>query len=330
MVKRGVTMIEIDRNSLRFSFPEVHHLAELFISFERTLRVPLDEQLYPAPMGREGFPLFHVDDYPDRIPPSWIEHGGVMLPMHQSEALCIKFVSHSYATRRPKSKIKLGSNSVLAFSQYPFAIKVAAGKINALTGKPWNESLQKEPQDYIVSTGQPWLHGYCVGKGVVRQFVAIPLGEGYTAEEQITGGAHYGGVQIIAYPMKRESYERRFPPRKKTDPYLFLDNWPIGEEEFFSIDEEMGLAPGGMMQQEIHQDPFDKEDWDTDHKSRCFVHIANSKMWKRITGEGPPFSPLEAVHYAYRGIPWFECYDEGNKQTRSSERLSNLRKVMQI
>ena len=42
---------------------------------------------------------------------------------------------------------------------------------------------------------------------MIRQFVAMPQGQGFTAEEQITGTAEHGGLQIIVYPMKREYYE---------------------------------------------------------------------------------------------------------------------------
>ena len=55
--------------------------------------------------------------------------------------------------------------------------------------------------------GQPWLDGFCVEKGLIRQFVAMPLGEGFTAEEQLTGEAEHGGLQIAVYPMKRSIYE---------------------------------------------------------------------------------------------------------------------------
>ena len=62
---------------------------------------------------------------------------------------------------------------------------------------------QRHPQDYMVVPGQPWLDGFCVEKGLIRQFVAMPLGEGYTPEEQLTGEAEHGGLQIAVYPMKR-------------------------------------------------------------------------------------------------------------------------------
>jgi hypothetical protein len=76
----------------------------------------------------------------------------------------------------------------IAFSgnDYPFAVKIAAGKIDAVTGKTWSVDLVEEPQNYIVIPTQPWLDGFCVREGVIRQFVAMPLGAGYTAEEQIT------------------------------------------------------------------------------------------------------------------------------------------------
>src|SRR5207249_9762481 len=92
-------------------------------------------------------------------------------------------------------------------SRYPFAIKIAAGKINAISGKPWKPELDGSERDYIVLPEQPWLDGFCVAKDVIRQLVAMPLGSGYSVEEQITGKAEHGGLQIHVYPMKKERYE---------------------------------------------------------------------------------------------------------------------------
>jgi hypothetical protein len=39
----------------------------------------------------------------------------------------------------------------------------------------------------MVSPEQPWLDGFAIEKGVIRQFVAMPLGDGYSVEEQVTG-----------------------------------------------------------------------------------------------------------------------------------------------
>ncbi|MFA5646607.1 MAG: hypothetical protein WDA18_09720 [Candidatus Ratteibacteria bacterium] len=93
-----------------------------------------------------------------------------------------------------------------------FAVKISTGKINAVTGEVDTTGL-KTPQNYLIVPKQPWLDGYCVKKGVIRQFVAMSLGVGYSAEEQITGKGENGGLQII----KREVFEELFPHKEKGD-----------------------------------------------------------------------------------------------------------------
>ena len=163
------------------------------IEFQRTLRIPDDGKDYPLPPGLGRFPLRHVDDHAARLPEAWRRRGGVMTPMHQAEALWINF-----------------------HSRYPFAVKVATGKVCAITGDVWVNHLNRGPQDYLVLPDQPWLDGYCVEKGIIRQFVAMPLGEGYTVEEQLTGAARHGGLQIVAYPMKAGAL--RSAPRQTGPP----------------------------------------------------------------------------------------------------------------
>lgn len=60
----------------------------------------------------------------------------------------------------------------------------------------------------------------------------------------------------------------------------------------------MGLAPGGLMKQEIYKDPHGLDKWETSASSRCFVHIVNSLQYKAITGANPPAKPSysQAVH----------------------------------
>ena len=324
-------MIELQDNSLRFSFPEVHRFAELFIDFRRTFRIPDDGTVYELPPGFKKFPLFHIDDFSKNIPESWNSHGGVMLPMYQSEALWIDITSHSNELRTPKEKRTFSNDWLWKFKRYPFAIKVAAGKINALTGEPWDEMLKNNPQNYMISPTQPWLDGFCVEEGIIRQFVAMSLGSGYTAEEQLTEEAQHGGLQILVYPMKRESYDRLFPPVKE-EAYIrdLEDNCPIGETYMASARSEMGLAPGGTMKQKVFKDPFEIDDWDMDHKSRCYVHIANSLMWRAITGKESPTVPITAREYEEEGLPWFEYYDEQTVSLKGSKKLSQLKSVFHM
>ncbi|MEE9494712.1 MAG: hypothetical protein V3W04_15235 [Gammaproteobacteria bacterium] len=290
-------MIELKNNQLDFHFPEVHPDARCSIEFERTLRLPDDNREYDLPPGLGEFPLMHVDDLGERLPSRWKKTGGVFFPMYQAEAMWINFQS-----------------------DYPFAIKIAAGKINAITGDPWSNPLQANPQDYLVLPEQPWLDGFCVAKGTIRQFVAMPLGESYTAEEQLTEDAEHGGIQIIAYPMKRDVYEKLV----KYDQPVFSHCVMIAETV---NDMDMGLAPGGLMSQEIYDDAYGLSAWNTDVYSRCYVQIANSRDYQHLTGHAPPTRVPTAEAYTQAGLPWFEYYDENATALPGSQTLAGLDSV---
>ncbi len=290
-------MIELRENELVFRFPEVHEDAVLEIGFQRTLRIPDDNREYPLPPGLGTFPLRHVDDSADRLPTEWSRHGGVFLPMHQAEAMWITFSA-----------------------DYPMAVKVAAGKINALTGEPWRDELTRRPQDYLVAGKQPWLDGFCVEKGLIRQFVAMPLGEGYSAEEQLTGEARHGGLQIAVSPMTASTYEAwsatRFDARRV---------YSMSEEAVLAA--PMALAPGGLMRQEIYEDPHDFDAWERSVRSRCFVHILNSAQFLSATGARPPQEPPTAREYAEAGLPWFDYYGGDLKALAGAKSLTGLDSV---
>ena len=180
-------MIQIRHDNLRFSFPEVHEDAVFDIEFERTLRIPDDDKDHFLPPGLGDFPLRNIDRFPKTAPADWLDKGGVMLPMFQSEAMWLNFSAHN---------------------DYPFLVMIAAGGINAVTGAKYDTRVARPPQNYLVAPEQPWLDGFCVEKGIIRQFVAAPLGKGYTAEEQITGQAEHGGLQFTVYPMKAKEWEK--------------------------------------------------------------------------------------------------------------------------
>ena len=132
--------ITIDNDTIRFG------RRGLTLSFQRTLRIPDDGKSYPLPPGLGRFPVRRVDDYAERVPAEWVEHGGVFLPMYQREAMWISFGRQDH---RPR------------------AVKLAVGKVCALTGKPWSESLHASPQDYLVTPPQPWLDGIYVREGAI-------------------------------------------------------------------------------------------------------------------------------------------------------------------
>ncbi len=180
--------------------------------------------------------------------------------MYQSEALWINFSS-----------------------DYPCAVKTTAGKINAVSWESWSNVLSGDPpQDCAVIPEQPWLDGFNISEDFIRQFVAMPPGEGFTAEEQITRKAEHEGLQIIVYPMKHDVYVEHFERAVEADlDYLEMPMFSRTVCESAVLD--MGLAPDGLMRQEIYEDEYGIDAWDPDNGFRCFIHLANSAQYMAIT-----------------------------------------------
>jgi len=296
-------MITLENDTLVFRFPELHAEAEARIEFQRTLRIPDDDRDYPLPPGLGAFPLRHLDDFAKTLPAAWAKRGGVIMPMHQSEAMWLSFSG-----------------------AYPCAIRIATGKIDAVTGKTWKPGLRAKQQNYVVVPSQPWLDGYAVGEGVIRQFVAMPLGGGYTAEEQLTGAAEHGGLQIEVFPMKPEFYKH---VRSEFVETSFGEDL-VGAVQLASAAPDMGLAPGGRMVQEIYEDLYGISAWERDVSSRCYVSIANSLAWAGITGQAPPSEPPSAANYAAAGLPWFDFYGGDKTALKGAKKLAKLKSVKQI
>ena len=395
-----------------FSFPEVHEHAKCEIRFHRTLRIPDDGKDYPLPAGLGEFPMAHVDDFKDTVPDKWTGRGGVMLPMWQSEAMWLQFV-HMHVPGH-------------GHASWPCAIKVAAGKVSAITGKKWKDGLRKK--DYCVAPGQKWLDGFVVEDGKIKQFVAAPLGSGASAEEQITGKAEFGGIQIEVFPMKLEAFERRFPKgvggggilrshggggggigpfnsyappgvytqtltNKETSgdvnysaasintisetsdgpPKKGVEVWsgrpgipqpkstkkslgsrsrgrqrrtthdaranPMKGRQGFRGEtpkpekqavQDMAMGAGGKMVQQVFEDPFDIEDWDTGNSVRCFVHLCSSTAWRQVTGAEPPSVPLTPTEYAAGNVPWFSLWESETKALKGTPKLAGLKTVKQV
>ena len=282
----------------------LHLGPNLQINFQRTLRIPDDGKTYPLPPGLGNFPVRRVDDYIDRVPSDWREHGGVFIPMYQREAMWLCF--HHREHWRPT------------------ALKIAVGKVCAITGDSWNEDLSDDPQDYVVTPDQPWLDGISVGGGHIRQFVAMPLGMGYTVEGQITGDETHGGIQLKAFEPKAGMFEKptsrgyRFRKRGRVHQLCCAAEPAYGA---------MGLAAGGRMRQSIYPDPHGLDTWDAKNTSRSFVHIVDSELWREITGEAAPSTPVTAKEYERAGLPWFELYDEHRGTLGGSDALRRVKSV---
>jgi hypothetical protein len=197
-----------------------------------------------------------------------------------------------------------------------------------VSGSRWAPGLDASRQNYVVVPDQPWLDGYCVAKGVIRQFVAMPLGRGNTAEEQITGAAEHGGTQIQAFPMKPERYR------------LVAERWQRSIVELAApmatmesrvarpaCAAPMGLAPGGRMRQHLYADEYGVDAWDLTTSARCFVTILDSASWRATTGEVPPTRPPSAKEYSQAGLPWFNHYAEDKAALEGAGVLAGVKSV---
>ncbi len=187
-------MLELKGNTLLFSFPEVHPHARCEIRIIRTLRIPDTDRVYDLPPDLGRFPVRHIEDFRERLPAKIVERGGVCLPLYMSEAAWIRFAVPVVPEHH---------------APYPFAVKVGAGKRSAITGRAWASGLV--PGDYVWLPKQPWIDGFVTEGGIVKQFVAMPLGMGTTVEEQLTGAAEFGGIQLEVFPMIRNEFETRYP-----------------------------------------------------------------------------------------------------------------------
>lgn len=169
---------------------------DLKIGFHRTLRVPEDGRVHLLPKSFGLFPLQNLAAYAEKLQrsknPSLLDmakKSGVFLPMFQREAMWISFDA------------PVGSE---------YAIRVFAGGINVVSGRKWDappppngpygREKQKNDQDYIIVPSQEHLDGIAIGDGLVRQFVAMPIGSGYSIEKQMTGREDVGGLQIEVTP----------------------------------------------------------------------------------------------------------------------------------
>ncbi len=283
----------------------------LTVTFQRTLRIPDDGKRYPLPPGLGAFPLRRVQDHADRVPEDWREHGGVFLPMYQREAMW------------------------LCFSGVQHALKVGIGKVCAISGERWREGLESDPQNYVVTGAQPWLDGIASGHGTIRQFVAMPLGLGYTVEAQVTGEEKFGGIQLQAFAAKPGR-----GPRAPRERFVMCEDMEAGlpppccaapgAAPTRSRSGAMGLAAGGRMEQKIYPDPYGIDTWDQSSRHRVFVHIVNSELWREITGEEPPSTPVTAKSYAQAKMPWFALYDEHADTITPTSTLATVKSVKQI
>ncbi|KAK4168212.1 hypothetical protein QBC43DRAFT_366701 [Cladorrhinum sp. PSN259] len=190
-----------DGKVMATSFPGV-----LEIGFNRTLRLPEDGKTHNQPVRLGKISVSNIAGLSKKLQasgnPSLIDmarKGGVFFPLYQREAMFLSFKARQEA----------------------FAVRVFVGGVNALSGLTWNThpGHTVATQDYLSVPPQQYLDGVCVGNDVVRQFIAMPLGSGYSVEKQVTGKETVGGMQLEIIPGNR--WRLQIPPRGHT-PFVSL------------------------------------------------------------------------------------------------------------
>lgn len=272
------------------------------IGFQRTLRIPDDGRTYPLPPGLGHFPIRRVGDFSRRVPPAWRERGGWFIPIYQREAMWLSFDASWWR---------------------PSALMIGIGGINAISGRRWRAVPRRRPQNYVVVPDQPWLDGINAGRGIIRQFVAMPLGSGYTVEGQLTGKETEGGIQLAVIEPKPGRFPAK-PPRG--GPWERLASGLVCCESTPA----MGLAAGGRMKQAIYPDRHGLDTWDASCLTTTWVHLVNSEMYEEITGEPAPPTPISARTYTEYGLPWFDLYDEHKGDVPPPQRLAGVKSVAQL
>ncbi|KAG1871753.1 hypothetical protein DFJ58DRAFT_762246 [Suillus subalutaceus] len=107
-----------------------------------------------------------------------VRKGGLFFAMYQREAMWLQF----------NSKKKFAIRIYVGGPMIPnMAYSAQAAKWRC-----------EKKQDYIIVPEQPWVDGIATGPGIVKQFVAVPYGSGYSIESP--GRRKTGGIQFEVIP----------------------------------------------------------------------------------------------------------------------------------
>jgi hypothetical protein len=272
-------------------------VGQLRVSFHRTLRVPDDGVEYPLPPSLGRFPLRPATVLEKHRPADWSPHD-FFLSIYQREAVWIGFST-------------MGGP--------PCAVQVGVGGVNALSGQSWHARLESDPQNYLVCPDQPWLDGIVTASGVVRQFLAVPTGAGYTVGEQLPGADVTPGLHLRVYPPR---------PERLAEVTKAAAHPEEGDVRVAAGD--LGVGGGGRMRQRVYLDRYGLDVWDLTTETQISVHLVLPERYSELTGEKPPPTPITAQAYTEAGLPWFDLDDENATTLPATEKLTTITSVREV
>lgn len=259
------------------------------VVLHRTLRIPDDGNDYPLPPSLGSMAIHQVgeDEY--------------VVPMHRREALWLSFTGPHWK---------------------PHALKVGVGRIDAISGEPFDsDSLTEQPQDYVVIPDQPWLDGIKAGEGFIRQFVAVGLGEGLTIESQLDDGEEEGGLRLSLFAPK----PGRFPDEPPYQPVAHR----MSVDACCAPAASLGLGAGGRMRQEIYADGYGIDTWETEPAATARIDLVDALAFEALTGIATP-QVIDAATYTQFGFPWFDLIDATRRDIAAAERLKGIRSIADL
>jgi len=258
------------------------------VTLHRTLRIPDDGGEYPLPPSLGAMEIHRVDE------------GEFVVPMRRAEALWLSFGAPWWK---------------------PHVLKVGIGGIDAISGKTFSsQTLMTDPQDYVVVPNQPWLDGINAGDGFIRQFVAVPLGEGLTVEAQLTGTEEQGGLTLSMFAPRPGRFPEEPPAREMQS---------MGDMVVASPP-PMGLGAGGRMRQETYADEYGLDSWEPQPISTVHVDLVDAMAFEALTGLPAPPPVVDARTYTEFGLPWFDLPEPRREDIRAAERLASVRSIADL
>jgi hypothetical protein len=269
------------------------------VSFHRTLRVPDNGDNYPLPPSFGRMMPYACAAHRNQVPRDWLLPDSFFIPLHQREALWLGFDGQAW---------------------HPSALVIGAEGVNVITGEPWDVPLSASAQNYVVVPDQPWLDGIRTATGLVRQFIAVPLGEGFTLSEQMQTTSTHHGIQLRVHEAKPGRFAEESPQNHGR-----LDD--IMPQRTAVPGRGLGIGAGGAIVQRIYPDPYGIASWEIEPAACAHIQIVNSAEFATITGELPPPSPISAADYTANGLPWFELWDEERGDLGSHPALERIRSI---
>jgi len=307
------------------------------INFQRTLRLPEDGTVHNLPPGFGPFPLESCGSHPARsLPKHWQNSNDVLMPMRKAEALWISW-------NRTKAAIMVGAggiNAVSGESFLPGELKAEPQSYMAVPKQPWLDGIKSGEgvvRQFVATTkgsGASVEAQVCGDdfQGGIQLFVCPP--KRTDVHFSLQGGKVASGVcaddskRLYSSPHELGMEEgtclemRRL--KKVVDTFgggRTLADYNIEKESTLHLvlrlrggppvdDDEMALAVGGQMRQDVYPDPEGVFFWDSKGGQTVNVHLASPTMYTAITGRLPPETPVSAAQYTSAGFPWYSLFDE--------------------